>query len=349
MRTEHILLAAVLLTNTQCGSTLGEEISNTKSSGPVTVRTLLEPSEPVIGDEVTLTIEVASEKDVEVLMPEFAEALERYTILDYVPRQQIESDGSLVQTQKYTLQPIMSGEQSIPPILIEFIDNRPGQQPSPDDFDAYEILTDRIDFSVQSVVAESAGGELKPPLGTLDPIENRRSSSVWLIPLVVLVVVAVTAGWYAWLRLRKRTRRVNAFEIAYLRLNRLLDDRKSPQPKLSVEEFFVEISAIVRQYLEDRFELRAPELTTDEFLQLAAAESQLSREHQSLLSEFLKQADIVKFAGVQATLQDVQHSSDLALKFMEETRENAPDVEVDERADGPPTSSKVTERIPADV
>ena len=82
--------------------------------------------------------------------------------------------------------------------------------------------------------------------------------------------------------------------------------------------------------MEDRFELRAPELTTDEFLQLAARESQLSRDHQALLSEFLQQADVVKFSGRPATADQATHSSRLALRFLEETRENAPDVEVEE-------------------
>jgi len=41
--------------------------------------------------------------------------------------------------------------------------------------------------------------------------------------------------------------------------------RSWPQDAAAVESFFVAISAIVRRYLEDRFDLRAPELTTEEF------------------------------------------------------------------------------------
>ena len=76
--------------------------------------------------------------DVEVLMPEFGEALSRYTILNFVPQQRIDDQGKTVLTQRYTLQPYLSGAQFIPPILIEFVDHRPGQKPAPDDFDAYE-------------------------------------------------------------------------------------------------------------------------------------------------------------------------------------------------------------------
>ena len=62
--------------------------------------------------------------------------------------------------------------------------------------------------------------------------------------------------------------------------------------------------SIIRRYLEDRFELRAPELTTEEFLTVAGTPVLLSHEHQKLLRDFLRQADLVKFAGVQATKQD---------------------------------------------
>ena len=32
------------------------------------------------------------------------------------------------------------------------------------------------------------------------------------------------------------------------------------------EDYYVQLSSIVRHYLEDRFHLRAPEMTTEEFL-----------------------------------------------------------------------------------
>jgi len=53
----------------------------------------------------------------------------------------------------------------------------------------------------------------------------------------------------------------------------------------------------------------------------------LSRDHQALLRDFLRQADLVKFAGVQPSNEDIEHSIDAARRFIDETRENAPLVE----------------------
>ncbi len=321
---------------TLCAASLmaaGPYLSQEKELGPVKVTTTLAPDEPTIGDEITLEIRVESAAGVDVLMPEFGEVLSRYTILDFVPKRQILNDGRTIATQRYTLQPYLSGEQSIPPILVEFVDNRPGQKRAPDDADAYELLTDRIDFQVQSVLPQSASNELNPPLGELQLITPGRSARVaWGIILAVIAVV-LTALTIAWRSRRRLALRRNAYDIARAKLDRLLA-RDLPESEEQIAAFFVEISAIIRRYLEDRFDLRAPELTTEEFLAVAGGGGELSQDHQGLLREFLRQADLVKFAGVRASTQEIRKSSDTAIRFLEETRANAPLVEVSEHEEG---------------
>ena len=73
----------------------GDGTSKVNELGPVKVTTTLSPAEPTLGDEITLEIRVEAEPQVEVLMPEFGEALNRYTILNFVPRQRIDDDGKI--------------------------------------------------------------------------------------------------------------------------------------------------------------------------------------------------------------------------------------------------------------
>ncbi len=87
----------------------GEGLSQVRELGPVRVTTTLAPRAPTIGDEVTLEIRVESAEGVDVLMPEFGEALSRYTILDFVPKKDIADNGNSVAIQRYTLQPYLSG------------------------------------------------------------------------------------------------------------------------------------------------------------------------------------------------------------------------------------------------
>ena len=82
--------------------------------------------------------------------------------------------------------------------------------------------------------------------------------------------LAAIAGFLLWRSRRRRVCARNAYEIARARLDLLLL-AATPRSEEEIEAFFVEISAIIRRYLEDRFELRAPELTTEEFLAWPAA------------------------------------------------------------------------------
>jgi len=60
---------------------------------------------------------------------------------------------------------------------------------------------------------------------------------------------------------------------------------------------FVEVSDVVRGFLERRFGLRAPERTTREFLEEAKARPEIGEDRRAALAAFLREADLVKFAG----------------------------------------------------
>ena len=180
-----------------------DQITQTNQLGPIKVTTTLTPKKPTIGDEIHLEIRVESPRDVEVLMPEFGEALDRYTILDFVPRQTIRADGTTVSLQRYTLQPYLSGDQFIPPILVEFVDHRAGHPPAPKDSDAFELLTDRIDFTVASVLPTDTMQQLNPPLGKLALQPSATSRLGWLIGVGCLVACVVAGGGFFYLRSRR--------------------------------------------------------------------------------------------------------------------------------------------------
>lgn len=86
-----------------------------------------------------------------------------------------------------------------------------------------------------------------------------------------------------------------------------------------VEPFYVELSAIVRGYIEERFHLRAPEQTTEEFLREAARSRLLSDEHQGLVSGFLEQCDLVKFARHRPSAEDMRAAMAAAERLVRET------------------------------
>jgi len=297
--------------------------------GPVTAVVRLTPEDPVIGDPMTLSIEVLAEEGVEGLMPEFGEALERFSIIDFVPRERLDPDGRTRFSQRYTLQSPRSGEHVLPSILIEFVDRRPGHDPAPEGLDAYELLTDPLSFEVASVVLDADDLELSPPMGAL-PARGGDAGSPWLWAGGVLLIVLAIAPFAraAWLRLRDQAALRSAYELARSELDALL---AGPDPGSSadrIDDFFVELSGIMRRYLERRFQLRSPELTTERFLEVVSDSPDLSDSHQVLLRDFLRQSDLVKFAHVIPDEQSIQDAVDAVSSFVEETRDDQPQIPI---------------------
>ena len=316
------LISAGLLSvvGATCTPVLGAEDSVQR--GPVEATVGLSPETVLIGDSVELTLTVTAAPRVEVLMPTFGESLERFDILEFTPDQQVGVDGQVRHRQRYQLYASSSGEKKIPPLIIEFIDRRPGERLAPEGSDAYELLTRSLSFTVKSVVPEGAGNALRDlpaPLGSKAPAQG----TSYPVPLVVIgaLFIAGLAGASWWWWRGRGERRWSAYDVALERLIRL---RSRPLPDAASDEamdaFFVELSSIVRRYLEDRFALHAPELTTEEFLDIASASPDLTAPDRGFLQDFLRTADGVKFARrlpkagyLETALSAVEH-------FLDQTR-----------------------------
>ena len=87
-----------------------------------------------------------------------------------------------------------------------------------------------------------------------------------------------------------------------------------------IAAFYVDVSQVLRGYLEDRFGLRAPERTTEEFLRDLEGGDALAKAHRADLEAFLSQCDLVKFAAVVPSDRDQEVTWQLAAAFVEATR-----------------------------
>jgi hypothetical protein len=141
----------------------------------------------------------------------------------------------------------------------------------------------------------------------------------WLLPAVIAGAVLLAFGALGlrrWLRRRRQPRVLLPFEIA---LQRLEEMRALMQPD-DAREFSIAVSDVVRRYIEERFSVTATHRTTEEFLHdlLESSHAPLAR-HRALLSEFLQQCDLVKFAGMSLTLQNMESLHHSARAFVLET------------------------------
>lgn len=323
MSRAHIAWAALLVIG--CGNSTKDDgapvapaevdsIEKVSDVGPVVATVTVAPKAPRIGDVLQLTLRVESDVGTDVQLPPFGEALGRFSVVKFKPQrartETVDGKARTVEVQGYSLQAAASGRQRIPGLRIEY---RPKGQDK-----ALELLTEEIAITVESVIpATEIGDELSDPPLALDETPGLPP---WLWPAAVVAVLLALLGALAVLRARREAGRERAKLRAYDRaLSRLaaLESRPLPQPD-EADAFYVELSGIVRQYLEDRLQLRAPELTTEEFLQLAKSYRGLQEDAREHLSQFLADCDRVKFAAYAPATEESAASLGLAREILSE-------------------------------
>jgi hypothetical protein len=141
---------------------------------------------------------------------------------------------------------------------------------------------------------------------------------MWLwIALAALAAGAVL--FYLWKRWRRAVESRPAEPVVppHVRARRRLEQalRLIDDPK----PFTIAVSDATRQYLEERFQFKAPERTTEEFLYELQASNLLTPDQKQSLGEFLQQCDMVKFARYEPLREELQSMHDSALRLVDET------------------------------
>jgi len=84
--------------------------------------------------------------------------------------------------------------------------------------------------------------------------------------------------------------------------------------------FCTEVSLIIRVYLEGRFDLQAPDRTTEEFLFELQTSKYLDDSHKDLLGDFLSECDLVKFAKAEPPENELRRLHEAAGRLVSETQ-----------------------------
>ena len=117
------------------------------------------------------------------------------------------------------------------------------------------------------------------------------------------------------IRLMVRVHRMSPIERALYELEVLL--KKGLPGRGFYKDFYVELTMVVRRYIERRHRVRAPNLTTQEFLAAAQDNPAFTAAAVAELRRFLESADMVKFAGVEATPEMADAATGKARGYLE--------------------------------
>lgn len=241
--------------------------------------------------------------------------------------------------RRYLLDPIEPGEHSIPPMTLSVVDA--SKAPSIACIYLHEcqresttgriwprpefLRTGRLPVLVTSVLPADA--DITKPKDILPPVAlppPPPTEIPWRVIGAALAAAAALCAFVVWLRrlvkAGPRPRPVPtrpAHELALAALRRL--EREEADAPERVDAYYVRLSGILRRYLDWRFDLRAPEQTTEEFLAAAVRAGDPVTGYRDTLGTFLRHCDLVKFARRRPGRPDRHDALGRAITFVEDT------------------------------
>jgi hypothetical protein len=292
-----------------------EKIHETVERGPAKVTLDADKKEITIAEQVNLSISIDIDEEYEIELPSFGDKLEQFGIVDYHTTQpELKDNKRKLITRTYILEPFLSGDYAIKPMKVMFFKKG--------DKEKHFIETPEITIKVKSLLPKDINdlklNEIIPPL------PYPRSYMVWIwggagAGIIILLAVGIYFYRKRFMRMDIIETRLKAHEIAYNELKALVDENLIE--KGEIKEFYLRLSSIIRRYIENRFGLRAPEQTTEEFLKGLEKAQDFPVEYKPLLNNFLRHCDLVKFAKFTPETKDIQGSFDSCKAFIQGTEE----------------------------
>lgn len=278
------------------------------------IRSTIDSTELLIGDQFHLDLWADIPAGGTVQWPQFRDTLTKaIEVVDAsVPDTVRKENGDYTVHQRLTLTSFDTGFMVLPPIAFVF-----------DGDTANPLLTDPelVAFAELPVDLEQDIMDIKGPMDV--PLNWRK---YLLYGLIALVVIGLLVGGYLYWQKHRKPKSAPAarpvptrpaHEIALEKLEELRLKKLWQGDR--VKEYYIELSDIVREYIEFRFGIMALEQTTDETV-AALLRQQVDAQQVETLRKTLQLADLAKFAKYRPISDENEKSMDVAKGFVVATK-----------------------------
>jgi len=286
---------------------------NSFGQGDATAGARLDARQIVIGDQARLFLEVHNNPAIGRV--QWAAIPDTFNNLEVVEKGKIDTlqqGGMVTYRQRLVITGFDSGVFKIPAFVFPVI---------PNTGNPYMVQTDSFNLLVQTVAVDTTKA-FKPIKGIIY-VKPSWLDYIWYIIGAVVFVILIIFVIIYFIRNKKvapppPAGPVETLQDHTLRLLAELESRQLWQKK-QVKEYYVELTDIVRNYIEARFHTAAMELTTDELLYKAQLLRDLQPYH-GLLTDILHTADLAKFAKAQPLPQEHTDAMEKAKKLVNDSR-----------------------------
>jgi hypothetical protein len=309
MKTLWISLATLLLPHLAAGQPVSapEQIQAPTMSQPV-LRAQLSSDEVTLGDTVHLFLTVEHPSGMSVNLPTSVDFGAAFEEVGRTSTRSVNSRGMATNVFELALMTFAVGQVDVPAVPVIY--SSQGR--------AYEVATEPLPLTVASFVG-SGSEVLREPGPPLSVVREDWRTAVGG-GLILLIVLATGIGWRAFLRVpqpgsssptprRRRSPLVEArIRFDELEASGLLDaDDRRPA--------YVLLSEVVREFVGDQYGFNALDLTTSEIL--TTVSERLDLDEEAFLAAWLRETDLVKFAGFDATADEARQALYTARQWIE--------------------------------
>lgn len=271
------------------------------------IRAFVDKRSVLIGDRVLYTLEVRSRLNMDVKAPDIKDArMGAFEVKDHRAKKSSTFFGDHIFINQYSLALYSIGKHIIPSLDVRY--------KAKESSGWVTLKTPEVSVTAASVLPKGvAVTDIKDIKGPMV------SYPIGLIIAISVLFAALAAIIVRFILMRRSKISRPAHEIAIENLECIMALLMSGG---SLKDYYVGISDCVRHYIETRFSLKAPEMTTEEFLDSLKDSASLSDAHKALMSDFLSACDLVKFAKYAPADKEVQNVYTAAKGFINETKEN---------------------------
>ncbi|MGC9150742.1 MAG: hypothetical protein ACP5F6_03145 [Microbacter sp.] len=292
----------------------------------ISVKASIDSTLVMIGKQSHLTFEVAQPKDAHVMFPMIADTLVQG--IDVVGRSKPDTtnlgNGRIQVKQVYTITSFDTALYFIPPYpFVSGNDTFKTQSLS------YKVMTYSIDTTKQSIF--DIKQIIQPPFNWI-----RLWETVFFILLLLLLLIL--GGYYLWKRVLKKPipfvspsqRILSPHEEALEALKEI--ERQKIWQQGREKEYFTQLTDVLRNYIERRFNIPALEMTSSDLLEEAKLIQKEFPGAYDGLKRVLQIADLVKFAKWHPMPEENDLSLNLSYLFVNQTKVEAVTTEHEESA-----------------
>lgn len=293
----------------------GRVLTETRSSdGRIEAKWNVSPVSPRLFDKVELDLTICFDSNLDVTMPEFGEEIGDLKIIDSKENVQYHDSNTEIKSLKLIVVPKTSGTTSIWPITISYRDKRDTLK---EKNNAIELPACELEI-ISTITEENASLDRIPSTKTIIDLTTGWGRLFALFLLLFAIALLAIAKFSK--RAKEETKTDNILSAQEIAMKRLVDLHESRLHETDIKGFYTELTGIVRWYIEQQTLIRAPELTTQEFLKEISDQWKnrlsTSLEIRERLQLFLESADMVKFAKMKPSPEDISLAFQRAVEFI---------------------------------